>query len=130
LNRTLSGEVTVYRSGWDSISFQPFFKAGTVKLTKVIESTPSEITMEKHTSAVQRAEACGAPEDRPVDTENRARHFEPFLGLWDASAAETLAVFDDLQVKVEPIYDMRTGVRLMRDMAVDAIYAMRPFVEK
>jgi hypothetical protein len=62
--------------------------------------------------------------------ENRARHLEPFLGLWDASAEELIAVFDELQARVEPLYDMRTGIRLMRDMAVDAVQAMKPIVNK
>jgi hypothetical protein len=86
--------------------------------------------MEKHSEAIKRAEARGAPDDRPVDMEQRARHLEPFLGLWDESAKELIHVFDDLQKKVEPLYDMRTGIRLMRDMAVDGIHGMKPFVEK
>jgi hypothetical protein len=62
--------------------------------------------------------------------ENRARHLESFLGLWDASAEEFVGVFEELQRRMEPIYDMRTGINLMRDIAVDAIEAMKPFVEK
>jgi hypothetical protein len=122
---------TYCRSGWDPVSFQPFFKAGAVKLTKVTAETSADnAPIERFSAAIQEAETRGAPEDCPIDMENRARHLEPFLGLWDASAEELVSVFEELQQRMEPIYDMRTGINLMRDMAVDAVQVMKPFVEK
>jgi hypothetical protein len=117
------------RSGWDAISFQPLLKSGAVSLKKVADDT-TETSLEQQTSAAQRAREKGAAQHSVLDMKNRGRYLEAYLALWEKSAEELIGLFDDLEPSVEDKFDYRTGIKLMKDLAVDAIQALHPYCRK
>ncbi|KAG7531329.1 hypothetical protein FFLO_04450 [Filobasidium floriforme] len=114
---------------WDRNSKQPIFKTGGVKITKVTGDKVSIPSKQKE--AVKQMESPAYYEAQAKDDfEERIRHLEDYMGLWDDCSKEICDVLDMLSKRLKNDFEIASGMLILKDFIVQSIEALKPFSEK
>jgi ferredoxin-nitrate reductase len=123
--------VLMYPARWDTISKQPMFKGGAIKITK-LPSTDGEVKIhakEQQSAAVEKA--AEKPEILDIGIgQSRRRGVERWLGEIEQASLLLLDIFKDIISKSDRDPDVQNGLRVLLRIADIMYNRIKPMADK
>ena len=114
-------------SGWDSVSKQPFFKSGAVKMEKLdgvkIFARSKQSSAARHKEDVLQA-------TNVMEHVERHRFLEDFVGLLVEYNVTLLGLYDGLIKQHSKQMEVRAGLKVLQALAQQVKDKLAPFAEK